>query len=913
MKHIILNLLFLSISLLTYSQESLKFSFESVSLEKALDEIENATSYKFYYQKEWVLNEVVTGTFEGNDINELLDSFFSKTPLNYTLLNNKIILTKGNFIFKELPDNFFNNEESEKPSELVTPILQKNSFLSDSKKSETVVIGKENAMMIADTYTLSGIITNQKTGEPLSQSTINVEGTSVYTTTNQEGYYSLSLKRGLNTIKIQALGMETLKVEVLIYSSGNLNLLMNEGMELLDEILLKSNAQANVRQTLSGISKIEVEQIKNIPLVLGERDILKVATTLPGISTAGEASLGYNIRGGKTDQNLFLLDGGVIYNPSHFFGIFSAINPFTTAKAEIYKGSIPARFGGRLSSVIEMTTKDASTDKFKGEVSIGPVTGNITLETPLIKDKAGLMVGARGSYSDWILKTLDDETLNNTTASFYDVIVKYNHKINEKNKLMMTGYHSNDVFNITIDSLYSYSNSLASLSWAHKYNDKTNGNLSLAYSQYKYGIDFDKQTTGDFEFGFDLNETEIKYDFNTQINTSHRLEMGISSKLYSINPGEVNPLGQTSEIETFSVDKEQGLESALYISDEWKLTEELSIDAGLRYSMFNLLGENSQRTYIPGQPLNNSTVLDTVHYDKNELVETHSGLEIRASARYLLSPSLSLKASYNNTLQYIHTLSNNTTASPLDTWKLSDTHIKPQRGQQYSLGVFKNIKNNLYELSIEGYYKKLNNILDYKVGGQLLLNEFVETEVLQGPGKSYGVEFLVKKNEGKLNGWLGYTYSRTLFKLASEFSEEQVNNGNYFPSNYDKPHDFSLVLNYKLTKRYSFSGNFVYQTGRPVTFPVGAFQEGGSQYVLYSDRNQFRIPDFYRLDIGFNMEGNHKIKKFAHSFWNISIYNVLGRNNPFSVFFVTEDGDIKAYQSSIFSVPVPTITYNFKF
>ncbi len=913
MKHLILSILFLSVSFFTLSQEKLQFSFESVSIEKALEEIENSTSFKFYYQKEWVSNEVITGNFEGRNINELLEALFKETTLNYTSLDNKIILTKGNYVFKELPGNFFENEGIDTKSEIITPIFQDKGFLSDSKKLETVVIGKESAMKKADSYTLSGVITNQKTGKPLIQSTINVEGTSIFTTTNQDGYYSLSLKRGLNSIKIQALGMESLIVEVLIYSSGNLNLSMNEGIELLNEIVVKSNAQDNVRQTLSGISKIEVEQIKNIPLVLGERDILKVATTLPGISTAGEAALGYNIRGGKTDQNLFLLDGGVIYNPSHFFGIFSAINPFTTAKAEIYKGSIPARFGGRLSSVIEMTTKEASIDKFKGEVSIGPVTGNITLETPLIKDKAGLIVGVRGSYSDWILKTLDDVTLNNTTASFFDVIVKYNHKIDEKNTLKMTGYHSRDAFNITIDSLYSYSNSLFSINWGHEYNDMAKGNLSLAHSQYKYGIDFDKESSADFEFGFDINETEIRYDFHNIINTTHRLGMGFSSKLYSVSPGKINPLGQTSEIAAFSVDKEQGLESAVYISDEWKINDELSIDAGLRYSMFNLLGENSQRTYIPGQPLNNSTVLDTVHYGKNKLVETYSGLEIRTSARYLFTPSLSLRASYNNTLQYIHTLSNNTTASPIDTWKLSDTHIKPQRGQQFSLGIFQNLKNNLYELSLEGYYKKLNDILDYKVGGQLLLNEFVETEVVQGAGKAYGIEFLLKKNEGKLNGWLSYTYSRTLFKLDSEFSEERVNNGQYFPSNFDKPHDFSLVLNYKLTKRYSFSGNFVYQTGRPVTFPAGIFQEGGSQYVLYSDRNQFRIPDYYRLDIGFNMEGNHKIKKFAHSFWNISIYNVLGRNNPFSVFFVTEDGNVKAYQSSIFSVPVPTITYNFKF
>ena len=337
------------------------------------------------------------------------------------------------------------------------------------------------------------------------------------------------------------------------------------------------------------------------------------------------------------------------------------------------------------------------------------------------------------------------------------------------------------------------------------------------------------------------------------------------------------------------------------------------MDLGLRYSFYAALGESSQNIYQEGLPKGEGTLLETKDFDNNEVIETYGGLEVRASTRYFLSPSLSVKAGYNNTFQYIHTLSSNTTVSPTDTWKLSDVNIEPQRADQISLGFFKNFDDNKYELSLESYYKKTHNILDYKVGAQLLLNESIETEVLQGEGKAYGVELLLKKSEGRLNGWLGYTYSRTFTKLDSEFLEERINNGEYFPSNFDKPHDISLVTNYKFTKRYSFSANFVYQTGRPVTFPVGSYFLGGSEYALYSDRNKFRIPDFYRLDLSLNIEGNHKIKKFAHSFWNISVYNVLGRNNPYSVFFVTEDGSLQAYQSSIFSIPVPTITYNFKF
>jgi hypothetical protein len=329
--------------------------------------------------------------------------------------------------------------------------------------------------------------------------------------------------------------------------------------------------------------------------------------------------------------------------------------------------------------------------------------------------------------------------------------------------------------------------------------------------------------------------------------------------------------------------------------------------------MFAALGEGMERIYQPGAPRRESSVIDSVYYDKNEVIESYGGPEFRLAARYFLQEDLSVKASYNSTFQYIHTLSNNTTASPTDTYKLSDGIIKPQNADQYSLGFYKNLDNNTYELSLEGYYKTSDNILDYKVGAQLFLNDNIETEILQGQGKSYGIEFLAKKTKGDLNGWLAYSYSRSFVKLDGEFNEETVNNGDYFPSNFDKPHDFSMVANYKFTRRFSLSANFVYQTGRPITYPVGKYNYNGAEYVMYSDRNEFRIPDYYRLDLSFNVEGNHKLEKLAHSFWNISIYNVLGRNNPYSVFFVTEDGEIKAYKSSIFSIPIPTITYNFKF
>ena len=732
--------------------------------------------------------------------------------------------------------------------------------------------------------------------------------------TDNEGYYKLILAKGDTiTISISYLGYKPLDYEFIASKSTKKDFILQQSSEQLDEVVVESNRLKNVETVVTGVVELDIAEIKTIPLVLGERDILKTAITLPGITNAGEGAAGYNVRGGGTDQNLILLDDAVIYNPSHFFGIFSALNPFTTGGVTIYKGSIPSEYGGRLSSVFDINTKDANTEKFSGEASLGPVTSNLTLEIPIAKEKSGILLGGRTTYSNWILNSLDEESLKNSKASFFDIVAKYNDRINETNSISATGYYSRDAFSITSDSVYSYSNRLFSLKWNRKLNDKNSMNTILANSQYGFNIDFEGNSDKNFNLGYRINETEFKLKFLKLYRNNHKINYGLSSKLYVVNPGEVKPQGSESIVEPLEIQQEKGWESALFLSDNIKVNDKLSVDLGLRYSFYAALGKSSQKIYEEDIPKNEGTLAEIQEFENNEIIKTYGGLEVRASTRYFLSPSLSVKAGYNNTFQYIHTISSNTTVSPTDTWKLSDINIAPQRANQVSLGLFKNFGDNAYDLRLESYYKKSNNILDYKVGAQLLLNESIETEVLQGEGKAYGVELLLKKSEGRLNGWLGYTYSRTFTKLDSDFIEEQINNGEYFPSNFDKPHDISLVTNYKFTKRFSLSANFVYQTGRPVTFPVGSYFLDGSEYALYSDRNKFRIPDFYRLDLSFNIEGNHKIKKFAHSFWNISIYNVLGRNNPYSVFFVTEEGSLKAFQSSIFAIPVPTITYNFKF
>jgi hypothetical protein len=928
MKKITLILFLIAFQQIIYSQvisDKITVEFKNANIKTAIQDIEKVSYYKFYFDEKWFENDSVSITKQYKEVRvgEVLEDVFQNTSFNFYISENKIIVTNNSIIYSQLPDDYFGIPlERDENGQMTTPIFYQqydsikktNSRNPNKNVRDLILIGKEvkNQKKKA-TYTITGFVKGGKNNSGLANVMVKVPNSEFSATTDKKGYYSLQVPGGLNVLETDSFSYNKVTKNIMVYNDGSLNFSLTDNVNQLDEVLIKTNKSKAAKSAITGVTTIDSEGIKNVPLVLGERDILKVALTMPGIKTAGEGSSGFNVRGGKEDQNLFLLDHATLYNPSHFFGFFTALNPYTTKKVDIYKGSIPAEFGGRLSSVFDITSKSGNVDKFQGEGGIGPVTSNLMLSTPVVKGKSSLVAGGRATYSDWILKSLDDEKLKNSQASFYDFILKYNHKINANNDIESTLYYSHDKFSVSSDSLYKYSNRLATLKWNHTFNGKNKGSLIVTNSEYKFNIDYQSEGVDNFDFGYKIDETQAMLKMTYLFNDKHKFSYGLSTKLYSVDPGYLNPTNPQSTLIPIDVETERGLESAAYIGDNFKISDKFLLDFGLRYSTFAALGKSTQRIYEPNAPINDATVIETKTYGNNEVIKRYGGLEPRIAARYFLTDDFSVRASYDKTYQYIHLLSNNTTQSPTDIWKLSDLNVKPESAQQVSLGLYKNLKDGDVELSLEGYYKRSKNILDYKVGAELLLNENIETELLQGEGKAYGIEVLVKKQVGKLNGWLGYTYSRSLIKLDSQFQSEKVNNGKYFASNFDKPHDFSAVLNYRITKRYSFSSNFIYQTGRPITYPIGRYDYGNEQYTVYSDRNKFRIPDYFRLDIGLNIEGNHKIKKLAHSFWNISVYNVLGRNNPYSVFFVTKEGQIKAYKTSIFSIPIPSITYNFKF
>jgi hypothetical protein len=916
MKNALFIFLFL-FQIVVFSQtkkDSITISFENETISQSLKKIEEKHAVTFFFDEKWLEAEkkTITEDFKNASLENILGKLFSNTSLNYFIDNNKIILTQNRIVYDYFVDNYFKIDTKNSNTGENGTIQNKNDISNFDK--DIVYIGKQKKGNATSKHTVSGFIKNIETDEPVKNVKIRVYNKNIETTTDDKGFYSLEVPTGTHIIVVETINAKGNNKKIYISENGTLDFNISQKTIGIKEIIITNKIQQKIKTSVVGATTIDLENMKNVPVLLGEQDVFKIATIMPGIKTTGEGSSGLNVRGGNADQNLILVDDISLYNPFHFLGFFSSVNPYSLKSVTIYKGSIPVEYGGRLSSVIDLKTKKPVSTKLSGEGGIGPVTSNLFVNVPVVKNKSAIITGFRATYSDWILKSLKDEQLKKSSASFYDFFTKYNHEINKNNSIQASLYYSDDKFKITSDSLFNYNNRLLGINWEHKFSSKMSSQLLINNSDYKYGVDYSNKIDNKLSFksGFNINETNAQLKFENKLNNKFTVNYGLSTKLYKINPGFLNPKEATSLIVPIDLINEKALESSAYIKTEAKLTEKLLINIGGRFTSFLYLGANTQRIYESGLPKNDATLIETKEYKNNEVIQQYSGFEPRVSARYMLTNSLSTKIGYDKTYQYIHLLSTNTTQTPTDIWKLSDINVKPQIGEQFSIGFYKNL-NEIYEISLEGYTKKSKNILDYKTGANIVLSNKIETELLQGQGKSYGVELLIKKNTGKLNGWIAYTYSRSFLKLDSQFSDERVNNGAYFASNFDKPHDFNSVLNYKLTKRYSFSVNFVYQTGRPITYPIGKYTYANSEYTLYSDRNKFRIPDYYRVDFSFNIEGSHKIKKLAHSFWNISVYNLLGRNNPYSIYFISDNGQVKGFKTSIFAIPIPTITYNFKF
>ncbi len=918
-----------------YSQDlpHVSYQYERTPAIEVMADLSDRSGFVFYYAPEWVDSLSITASMDDAPLDEALLRIVEPLGIHFFIGQGEVILTKGVKIIDnpQLLESLYEDRDSlsatresdrKKTMELQKGLIFSRDFSGAGKNSKgiehkVVEIGLRDKFSKDKKSTIVGYVREEGSGEPIVGGAVYSKKPAVNAATDGRGFFSIALPNGKRTLHFQHMGMKPTKREIVLFSDGKLNVPMKEDIITLSGLTVAADRDANVREVKMGVTNISAKETKNVPIVFGEKDIMKIATTMAGVQTSGEGASGFHVRGGKSDQNLILLNGATIYNANHFFGFFSVFNSEAIQGMELYKSSIPARFGGRLSAVFDIESKRPNKEKFRGSAALSPITSKLTLEVPIIKEKAALMVAGRATYSNWILKRLDNANFNRNRASFSDLILRYDHKIDAKNELVLSGYLSKDKFTLTSDSLFSfsdfsYANANAALKWNKRFNAHLEGSLSTYHTSYGYDLSFDESAANAFTQDFGIRETGMKADLNYYKMEAHEISMGLGTNFFTVNPGTQLPFGPKSLVAPLEIQKTNGLESSLYIEDQYAINSALGIAAGLRYSFFQALGEREVFEYAPGIPKSEDSRIGSTFFDAGETIELYHGPEYRFSMRYAFNQSESIKVGINRNRQYLHTLSNSASLSPTDTWALSGAHLKPQIADQVSLGYYKNLLDAHIELSWEAYYKKLQNLVDFKVGADFLLNERIEAVALQGKGKSYGLEFSLKKS-GDLNGWLNYTYARTFIRLDGAFPEETINGGAFYPTNYDRPHTINLVTNYKFTKRISLSSNVQYSTGRPVTYPVGAYNFKGAQVIHYGDRNSFRIPDYFRLDLGFSLEEGHRTEKFTHSYWSLSIYNLIGRDNPFSIFFDASSGEVEGFKLVVFGTPIPTLSFNFRF
>lgn len=874
--------------------------------------VEQNTSYHFYFDPHWTDSISVTVQVQDEDLDKVLSDLLMPADLNFTITkHNQVFITRSKKIVAALPKGVI-PKQSQVISDAAfdASAFDKKVRAASVEEDKIFVLGSRSSGGSGNA-TITGTVKDASNGEPIPGVSIFLQDPFIGAATDVFGKYSLTLSKGKKVIIIQSVGMKTTHRTVMLYGDGKLDIELEEEITPLKEVIVSSEHEISVTGLQMGREKMDIRMMKQMPLALGETDVMKVVLTLPGVQTVGEGSNGLNVRGGASNQNLILFNGATIYNPSHLFGFFSTFNPDVLKSLELYKSGFEANTGGRLSSVLDVSSREGNLKKVTVTGGISPITGRVTIEGPIYKDKTSFLVAGRSTYSDWILNQLNSKQFQNSTAGFYDLNFNVGHKINENNHLTFSAYGSSDQFKFNSDTLYHYSDKNASLKWTHRFNDKLFGELFFTASDYSFGMSSKQNKINAFTFDYRVRQYQAKTDFNYILNEQHTIHTGLSSILYNLKPGSYLPSGPESIVNPDVLESEQALENAAYIGDHFEVNNKLSVYLGIRYSFYSYLGPRSVLQYNPQLPIEINSVIDTTYF-KSGTIKSYGGPEPRASARYLVSKNSSLKASYTRTRQYIQMLSNNTAIAPTDVWKLSDPYIKPQIADQFSVGWFKNWNNGVFEFSVEAYYKIISQATDFQNGATLIRNHHLETDVLSARGKAYGTEFMIKKSAGRLNGWISYTWSRSLLQTKSQFDIETVNNGKFYPSNYDKPHSVNLISNYKFNRRINVSFNLTYSTGRPITLPLAKYQLDGSSRLEYSNRNAFRVPDYFRSDISINLEGNHKVKKLAHSSWTFAIYNLTGRRNAYSIFFKSEGGKVNGYKLSVFGQAIPTITYNFK-
>ena len=775
-------------------------------------------------------------------------------------------------------------------------------------------------------FTVNGYVRDASSGEDLIGATVAIqERSGTGTTTNVYGFYSLTLPPGDYTFTFSYLGYQPVEKAISLTANQTLSVeLVSSEVELQEVVVSADRPDANVQDVAMSRDKLQIEKIQRLPALFGEVDVIKTVQLLPGVISAGEGTTGLFVRGGAADQNLVLLDGATVYNPSHFLGFFSVFNPDAIKNIEIYKGGIPARFGSRLSSVLDIQMREGNNKDFKVSGGIGLISSRLTVEGPIKKDQSSFILSGRRTYADLFLRLAPDENIRDNILYFYDFNAKANYTLNDRNRLFLSGYFGRDKFGVADQFGLDWGNATATLRWNHLLSDKIFFNTTLVYSNFDYGFDIDAETA-EFTWTSRLKEYSAKFDGNFFPSPNLSVDFGYHLSHFDFEPARITPQGEGLNFTPLILDNKYAFEHAVYIGNNHQISPRISMEYGLRYSFFQHIGPGSVLQYEDDQPLSDETITGETKYDRLENIESYHGAEPRFGLRYLLDSEKSIKFSYNRMRQYVQIASNATAGLPIDRWIPADTYIPPMIGDQLALGYFQNLRQNTIEASVEVYYKWMNDIIDFLTGTDILLNENLETEISVGRGWAYGAEFLLRKDVGRTTGWIAYTLSRVRQQI------EGINLGQPYNARYDRTHDIALVLSHQLNPRLTLSGNWVYSTGTAVSFPSGRYQLNGLSVPYYGEdeRNAFRMPDYHRFDISVVLENKKNNERRWNSNWSFSVYNVYGRRNPFVITFediynddvtfepddddepVTSQrpGSIKTYLFRF----IPSVTYNFEF
>jgi len=758
----------------------------------------------------------------------------------------------------------------------------------------------QSQVFAQNNHTVSGTIKDIGTGETLIGASVKVTGVKrAATSTNAYGFYSLNLPNGSYKLEVSYVGYQSFIKEVEISENIKLSVELLASNELAEVVVTEVKRNNNVSSAQMGVDKLNVKDIRNVPVLFGESDIIKTLQLLPGIKSAGEGNSGFFVRGGAVDQNLILLDEAPVYNASHLLGFFSTFNSDAIKDVTVYKGGMPAQYGGRLSSVLDIKMNDGNKKEYTVEGGLGLISSRLKVEGPFKKDKSSFIVSGRRTYADLFLGLSPDSSINNNTLYFYDLNAKANYQIDDKNVVYLSGYFGRDKLGLANTFGFGWGNATATLRWNHLFSSRLFSNTSLIYSNYDYTIE-NLLGGNEFKVSSSIRDFNIKQDFQYALNNQHEIKFGIDAIQHTIAPGKLTT--SSLNINPLTIQNRKGYEVAAYISDDYKVTDNINIVFGTRLSTFSLMGGGNFKTYDV-----NGNIVAEKNYDGNEIVKSYINLEPRFSSSFLIDETKSIKASYTRNTQNLHLMSNSTATSPTDLYIMNSNNTKPEIADQVALGYFKNFKNDMYEFSGEVYYKTMQNQIEYRNGTDLRGNSNVEADLIYGKGRAYGVELFVKKKYGDFNGWVGYTLSKT------ERQFDQINRGNWFLARQDRTHDLSVVGIYKVSTRWSLSSTFVYSTGNAVTFPTGKYTIEDQTVFYYGDRNANRIPDYHRLDFSATLDGkpNRKLK----SSWNFSVYNLYNRQNPFAINFRDNPDNLaqtQAVRTTLFGI-IPSVTWNFKF